>query len=62
MDIPEEMTVDIHANHVEMARFLSSKENGYIRVSNTLLRWIEEVEARENQGISANTVESIRSR
>jgi hypothetical protein len=61
MDIQGEMPVDIEANHVEMAKFSSSKDNGYIRVSKTLLRWVNELKEREIQGISVSTGETMHS-
>jgi len=46
------MPVDIEANHVDMVKYSSAKDSGYIRVSKTLLRWVNELEEREIQGIS----------
>lgn len=61
MDVQGGMPVDIEANHVNMTKFSSSRDNGYIRVSKTLLRWVKELEEREIQGISVSTRETIHS-
>ena len=50
MDIQGEMPVDIEANHVEMVKFRSAKDNGYIRVSKTLLRWVGELKEQQAHG------------
>jgi hypothetical protein len=55
------MPVDIEANHVDMAKFSSPKDNGYIRVSKTLLRWVAELEEQNIQGISVRTGETMHS-
>jgi hypothetical protein len=47
MDVQGEMQVDIEANHVDMAKFSSSKDNCYTRVSKTLSRWVTELEQRK---------------
>jgi hypothetical protein len=62
MDIQGEMPVDIEANHVDMAKFSSSEDNGYIRVSKTLLRGVTEIEEQKSKGISVRTGETMHSR
>lgn len=45
--------------NVEMAKYSSFKDNGYITVSRTLLRWFTELKEREIQGTSVSTRESM---
>ncbi|KAN0115549.1 hypothetical protein V8E51_005093 [Hyaloscypha variabilis] len=52
LDIQGEMPVDIEANHVEMTKFESSKDHGYIRVSKTILRWVIDLQERDIQASS----------
>lgn len=41
IDHPSERKFTIHANHMDMCRFHSPEDNGYVKVYNEILRHVE---------------------
>ena len=61
--IPGYIPIGIHANHMEMTKFASADDPGYVAVCAELRRWIKDMGGMEsdvlrNSGITSNALNS----